>query len=106
MGEKLAAKLSILLILLVIFVILQNGVMHSFTDGQFQWVWTVAGIYFIGALFFMCRFPECFWPGRFNLVFQSHQIWHVMVVAGMLVHTYMLFNFRNIRLKLGAHCTD
>lgn len=86
--------------------IIMNGVKHSFTDGQFQWVCTIGVIYISGTVFFMSRFPECFWPGRFNLVLHSHQIWHVMVVAGLLVHTYMIFNMRYIRLKLGDICTD
>jgi adiponectin receptor len=32
------------------------------------------------------RVPERWMPGRFDLVFSSHQIFHVAVVTGALVH--------------------
>ena len=35
-----------------------------------------------GLYFFMSRFPEKHWPGRFD-VFSSHFIWHVFIVAAM-----------------------
>ena len=44
----------------------------------------MALIYIFGATFYATRFPECKWPGRFDLVFQSHQIFHVMVVVAAL----------------------
>eukprot|EP01089_Gocevia_fonbrunei_P021959 TRINITY_DN8697_c0_g1_i1.p1 TRINITY_DN8697_c0_g1~~TRINITY_DN8697_c0_g1_i1.p1 ORF type:complete len:200 (-),score=0.28 TRINITY_DN8697_c0_g1_i1:44-643(-) len=38
--------------------------------------------YFIGVLFYSTRFPECKWPGKFDLLGSSHQIWHVFVLGG------------------------
>ena len=38
-------------------------------------------LYGIGVSFFITRFPECVWPGKFDLLFHSHQIFHIFVVA-------------------------
>lgn len=38
--------------------------------------------YGIGIVFYLTRFPECVWPGRFDKFGQSHTWWHLWVVAG------------------------
>lgn len=38
------------------------------------------GCYGIGALFFVSRWPERRWPGRFDLLGHSHQFWHIFVL--------------------------
>jgi adiponectin receptor len=49
--------------------------------------WFLEGlIYSIGALFFATRFPESRWPGKFDIFFSSHQIFHILVVMGSVVH--------------------
>jgi adiponectin receptor len=49
--------------------------------------WLLEGlIYGIGAFFFATRFPESRWPGKFDIFFSSHQIFHVLVVMGSMVH--------------------
>jgi adiponectin receptor len=37
-----------------------------------------------GAVIYVLRFPEKLWPGRFDYIGQSHNIWHFGVVAGMI----------------------
>ena len=64
--------------------IIKNGAEISFGKGQIHWLILMALIYIFGATFYATRFPECKWPGRFDLVFQSHQIFHVMVVIAAL----------------------
>lgn len=88
-----------------IHVVGMNGLKHSFTEGQMQWLVTMGALYIIGAVFFMTRFPECIWPGKFNLVLQSHQIFHVFVVAAALFQTYAMFNLRQNRLAMGDICS-
>lgn len=44
--------------------------------------------YGLGAFFFVTRIPESIWPGKFDIWFASHQIFHVFVVLASLVHLY------------------
>ena len=49
--------------------------------------WFLEGIiYGIGAGFFVTRWPESRWPGKFDFFCSSHQIFHVLVVVGSVVH--------------------
>ena len=43
-------------------------------------------LYLLGALIYACKIPERWLPGKFDLAFHSHQIFHVAVVAAALVH--------------------
>lgn len=56
-------------------------------------VWTVMVLdimmgasYLSGAVLYATRVPERFFPGRFDIVFHSHQLFHVAVVVGAYVH--------------------
>ena len=49
--------------------------------------WYLGGIsYVIGALFYILRFPEKKFPGKFDFFGASHQIFHVLVFCGALFH--------------------
>ncbi|KAJ3125686.1 hypothetical protein HK098_008278 [Nowakowskiella sp. JEL0407] len=45
-------------------------------------------LYVCGTLIYAFRIPEKWYPGKFDLVFHSHQIFHVFVVAAALTHYY------------------
>ena len=49
--------------------------------------------YIIGALIYAFRIPEKYFPGRFDIMFHSHQIFHVFVVVAAIIH---LFNIKEI----------
>lgn len=56
-------------------------------------VWTVmildammGGAYLIGASFYATRVPERFFPGKFDIFFHSHQLFHMCVVLGAYLH--------------------
>ena len=40
----------------------------------------------IGAAFFVSRWPEKRWPGRYDYWLHSHQWWHVATTAALLAH--------------------
>lgn len=84
--------------------IIKNGTEISFGEGQIHWLILMALIYIFGAAFYATRFPECIAPGRFDLVFQSHQIFHVMVVIAALVHMYGISNLQFYRWQKGHTC--
>jgi adiponectin receptor len=57
----------------------------------------MAAAYATGAAIYVNRVPEKWWPGAFDLVGHSHQIFHVFVLIGALIHytaTTMLLHWR------------
>lgn len=48
----------------------------------------------LGAAIFALRVPERWYPGAFDLAFNSHQLFHLCVVAAALVH------YRGVRTLL------
>jgi len=46
----------------------------------------MAACYLTGVMCFVVRVPERWFPGKFDIWFQSHNIFHVLVVAGALFH--------------------
>jgi len=46
----------------------------------------MAALYLSGALIFATKFPERYFPGRCDIWGNSHQIFHVLVAAGAVVH--------------------
>lgn len=64
----------------------------------------VAGLYISGAVLYGIRVPERFMPGRFDLWFQSHQIFHALVVAAALVQFYGMKQIALYRLTEAGQC--
>ena len=60
---------------------------------------TVQGaFYIIGAVIYACRIPEKHFPGTFDVIGSSHQIFHVCVVLAGFIHTigiYKAFDHRH-----------
>lgn len=61
---------------------------EGFDDAQFDFsLWYLGGIsYIVGALIYISRVPERIWPGRFCIVGNSHQIFHMLVLVGVFSH--------------------
>jgi hypothetical protein len=57
-------------------------------ENGFYWLLTMAAFYLIGATLYACRIPERFCPGKVDLVFHSHQLFHMCVVCAVFVHYY------------------
>lgn len=81
-----------------------NGLEASISQGQIHWLVIMGVVYGSGAAFFITRFPECVWPGKFDILLHSHQIFHVCVLVAALAQAYALFQMRNIRFQLGNSC--
>lgn len=45
----------------------------------------------VGASLYACRWPECRFPGKFDLVFSSHQLFHICVVVAATIHYKAVF---------------
>ncbi|BHF61275.1 Adiponectin receptor protein 2 [Sparganum proliferum] len=70
-------------------------------DASLGWLILMAVLYIGGALLYAFRIPERLVPGCFDLWFQSHQIFHVLVVAAALVHYYGISQLADFRLTRG-----
>ena len=47
----------------------------------------IVGLFYcIGAVFYSSKVPERWFPGKFDLIGHSHQIWHLFVLAAAFWH--------------------
>lgn len=51
-----------------------------------SWVLLQGFLYILGAVIYAMRVPEKIWPGRFDILGSSHQIFHVLVVLAAVSH--------------------
>lgn len=66
----------------------------------------MGGLYILGAVLYGCRIPERFLPGKFDIWFQSHQIFHVLVIAAAFVHYHGMTNMALHRLTKAGECNN
>ncbi|KZS88369.1 HlyIII-domain-containing protein [Sistotremastrum niveocremeum HHB9708] len=66
--------------------VLSHGFTAACEEMGLAWVIYSMGFYLVGALIYANRFPERLAPGKFDLFFASHQIFHVHVVLAALSH--------------------
>jgi adiponectin receptor len=59
----------------------------------------MAVLYITGAALYAVRFPECFFPGKFDVWFHSHQLFHVFVIAAAIVHYQGIHGMATHRLS-------
>lgn len=75
-------------------------------EEQFNFIhWVLGGAsYILGALIYMSKFPEKIWPGKFCIVGNSHQIFHIGALMGVLFHhigSIEVYNYRSSLICLG-----
>lgn len=75
-----------------------------FTDFYLGSLLLMAFLYLFGAFLFATRFPECKWPGKFDLIFCSHNLFHICVVVAAVVHFIAIRNLQIDRKALGNNC--
>jgi adiponectin receptor len=51
-----------------------------------NWLVLQGVLYIVGAGLYAGRIPEKFFPGKFDIYFSSHQIFHFLVVAAAVSH--------------------
>ncbi|KAL8280407.1 hypothetical protein RQP46_007055 [Phenoliferia psychrophenolica] len=69
--------------------------------------WAALGgiLYIIGAFLYAERCPECLWPGVFDYVGASHQLFHVAIVLGATAHYCSIAEaFRFWHGEMGGQC--
>lgn len=65
----------------------------------------MAFLYIGGAVLYAFRIPESIYPGKFDIWFQSHQIFHICVIAAALVHFNGIQYISHARLNF-KQCLD
>lgn len=60
-------------------------------------------IYVVGALLYAVRIPERFFPGKCDYWFQSHQLFHILVVTAAIVHLNGINGMAEQRLSESTH---
>jgi len=78
-----------------------NGWEKSVEDGALGWLVLMGILYITGALFYAMRIPERFFPGKLDIWFHSHQIFHCFVIAGAFVHYHGISIMAFNRLQKG-----
>ncbi|XP_067855799.1 adiponectin receptor protein 2-like [Heptranchias perlo] len=85
---------------------ISEGFFRAATIGQIGWLFLMAALYITGAALYAARIPERFFPGKCDIWFHSHQLFHILVVAGAFVHFHGVSNLQEFRHGLGGGCTD
>jgi len=83
---KVFVALGLSAVLPVSHNLLRHGLHTLRGERGLDWLVASGAMYIIGALLYANRIPERFSPGRFDYVFASHQIFHVLVVLAALSH--------------------
>lgn len=81
--------------------VITDGFDHAVNHASLGWLVLMAVLYIVGALIYAFRVPERIFPGKFDIWFQSHQIFHVFVLAAAFVHYHGITQIASYRLTLG-----
>ncbi|OAF65116.1 mPR alpha [Intoshia linei] len=79
--------------------VITDGFWKLFNEASMGWLLLMAFLYIFGAVIYALRFPERMYPGKFDIWFQSHQIFHVFVIAAAFVHYHGTLKIAKIRLE-------
>lgn len=85
---------------------ISEGFLRATTMGQMGWLFLMAVLYITGACLYAARIPERFFPGKCDIWFHSHQLFHILVVAGAFVHFHGVSNLQEFRYTAGGGCAE
>merc|ERR1712142_1413848 len=86
--------------------LIMSGWDAALVEAALHRVLIMGGLYILGAVLYGARIPERFLPGKCDIWFHSHQIFHVLVVAAAFVHLHGVSNLQEFRYGLEGGCTD
>ncbi|KAH8695326.1 putative hemolysin-III channel protein Izh2 [Talaromyces proteolyticus] len=69
-----------------------------------DWLLLQGFLYILGATIYAARVPERLWPGKFDILGSSHQIFHVLVVCAAVVHLTGLLRAFDYRHSVADVC--
>ncbi|KAK6111526.1 hemolysin-III related family protein [Brugia pahangi] len=83
-------------------ILINDGISYLLNEASLFWFILMGILYIAGAVLYATRTPEKCFPGRFDLWLQSHQLFHMFVVAAALVHLYGVSKTAVKRLEQGS----
>ncbi|CAB4066179.1 ADIPOR [Lepeophtheirus salmonis] len=78
-----------------------NGWEKAVYEAALGWLILMGILYITGALLYAMRIPERFFPGKVDIWFHSHQIFHCFVMGGAFVHYHGISLMATRRLLTG-----
>jgi len=81
--------------------VITDGFQEAINVASLGWLILMAFLYITGAIIYAVRIPERIWPGKFDIWFSSHQIFHVFVVTAAFVHYHGISEIARYRLTFG-----
>ncbi|XP_073819155.1 adiponectin receptor protein-like isoform X2 [Musca autumnalis] len=81
-----------------------EGWFSQISQSSLGWLVLMGFLYILGALLYALRVPERWFPGKFDLWFQSHQLFHILVIAAAFVHYHGISEMAMYRVTVGE-CT-
>ncbi|EFO22180.1 adiponectin receptor 1b [Loa loa] len=82
--------------------LITDGISYLLSEASLFWFLLMGILYITGAVLYATRTPEKCFPGKFDLWLQSHQLFHMFVVAAALVHLYGISKTAVKRLEKGS----
>ena len=79
----------------IIHFLIENGISDSFEKGSLTNLLTMGALYITGAGLYAARIPERFLPGKCDIWFQSHQIFHLLVSWGQIIYLFVSLKGQN-----------
>ncbi|CAG9538673.1 unnamed protein product [Cercopithifilaria johnstoni] len=83
-------------------ILINDGISYLLNEASLFWFILMGILYITGAVLYATRTPEKCFPGRFDLWLQSHQLFHMFVIAAALVHFYGISKTAVKRLEQGS----
>lgn len=79
-------SMGVCLFLLCIHAMLDMGVARFTQMVGLRNIFGECAIYLVGALIYASRVPERLFPGKVDILFSSHQIWHIFILIASYFH--------------------
>uniref|UniRef100_A0A914PGM9 Uncharacterized protein n=1 Tax=Panagrolaimus davidi TaxID=227884 RepID=A0A914PGM9_9BILA len=78
-----------------------DGLTKHINETSFIPLFLMAFLYIFGAAIYGLRIPEKYFPGKFDIWFQSHQLLHICVIVAAFTHFYGIQKMAHLRLIEG-----
>ncbi|PAV91692.1 hypothetical protein WR25_23159 isoform E [Diploscapter pachys] len=88
-----------------IHLVLVDGLDYMVGKCALLWMLLMGALYIGGATIYATRVPERFFPGKCDLWFQSHQLFHTCVIIAAFVHFYAITEMAMVKLMEGS-CSE